>query len=137
VAAFREEIERLPALRRVVGRYIQAMVIQVAQSTACNHVHSIEERMCRWLLMTHDRVGSDQFPLTHDFLAQMLGVRRASVTVAAGTLSKAGLIQYFRGRMRIVDRDGLETAACECYRLVRREFERLLLDDTSATRDAQ
>jgi len=78
------------------------------------------------MLLTHDRVGGDEFPLTQEFLAQMLGVRRASVTVAAGILQKAGFIRYFRGRVAIVDRDGLENASCECYRIIRTEFDRLL-----------
>jgi hypothetical protein len=83
--------------------------------------------MCRWLLMTHDRVGADEFHLTQEFLAQMLGVRRPSVTVAAGLLQKAGLIAYQRGRIRIVDRPRLEQGACECYDTVRQEFDRLLV----------
>jgi Mn-dependent DtxR family transcriptional regulator len=82
--------------------------------------------MCRWLLMTHDRVGADEFHLTQEFLAQMLGVRRPSVTVAAGVLQRAGLIRYQRGRIRVVDRGGLEAGACECYDTVRSEFDRLL-----------
>jgi CRP-like cAMP-binding protein len=101
-------------------------VSQISQSTACNHVHGVRERMCRWLLMTHDRVGADEFHLTQEFLAQMLGVRRPSVTVAAGELARSGLISYRRGRIRIVDRAGLEAASCECYETVRQEFDRLL-----------
>jgi CRP-like cAMP-binding protein len=109
-----------------VRRYTQGMVNQISQTTACNHVHSVQARMCRWLLMTHDRVGADEFHLTQEFLAQMLGVRRPSVTVAAGLLQKAGLIRYQRGRIHIADRAGLEITACECYETVRQEFNRLL-----------
>jgi hypothetical protein len=97
-------------------RHAQALQEQTAQSVACNRRHSIEERCARWLLMTHDRVGSDQFPLTQDFLAFMLGERRASVTVAAGMLQQAGLIRYQRGRISVLDRARLEDASCECCR---------------------
>ncbi len=124
--AFRRSVEEHPELGALVRRYAQALVDQIAQTTACNHVHSVQARMCRWLLMTHDRVGADEFHLTQEFLAQMLGVRRPSVTVAAGLLQKAGLIRYQRGRIRITDRPGLESGACECYETVRQEFDRLL-----------
>jgi CRP-like cAMP-binding protein len=123
---FRRSVEELPELHAVVRRYTQGLFDQVAQTTACNHVHSVQARMCRWLLMTHDRVGADEFHLTQESLAQMLGVRRPSVTVAAGTLQRAGLIRYQRGRIRITDRAGLESGACECYETVRQEFDRLL-----------
>lgn len=106
-------------------RYTHALMFQISQSAACNPHHSVEERCCRWLLMTCDRVQSDQFPLTHDFLSQMLGVRRASVTVVAGMLQKAGLICYSRGQMTILDRQGLEAVSCQCYRLVKEEENRL------------
>ena len=94
--------------------------------TACNRVHRVEQRCARWLLQTHDRVGSDQFLLTQEFLSQMLGVRRARVSAAAGLLQKAGLIRYARGRITVLDRSGLESAACECYRVIKGEFDRLL-----------
>jgi CRP-like cAMP-binding protein len=123
---FREELGRSGALRDVLARYNQALVNQMSYSVACNRLHSVEERMCRWLLMTHDRVGADQFPLTQEFLAQMLGVRRASVTVVAGVLQKAGMIAYARGRVVVLDRQRLEESACECYQAVRDDFERLL-----------
>jgi CRP-like cAMP-binding protein len=123
---FRRALEEHLDFAAVVRRYTQGMISQISQTTACNHVHSVQERMCRWLLMTHDRVGADEFHLTQEFLAQMLGVRRPSVTVAAGLLQKAGLIRYQRGRIRIVDRAGLEQGACECYDTVRLEFDRLL-----------
>jgi CRP-like cAMP-binding protein len=123
--AFLEATESDP-LRGLVQRYAQALFTQVSQQVACNGLHSVEERCSRWMLLTHDRVGSSEFPLTQEFLAQMLGVRRASVTVAAGMLQNAGFIRYRRGRVTIVDRDGLEEASCECYRIIRNEFDRLL-----------
>ena len=123
---FKRSLEEHPELAEVVRRYVQGMINQISQTTACNHVHSVHQRMCRWLLMTHDRVGNDEFHLTQEFLAQMLGVRRPSVTVAAGVLQKAGLIAYQRGRIRITDRPRLEAGACECYDTVRQEFDRLL-----------
>lgn len=114
---------RLPVL---IQRYTQTMINQISQSVGCNHLHSVEQRMCRWLLITHDRVGTDEFPLTHEFLAQMLCVRRPSVSVVAGILQKAGLISYHRGRITILDRKRLEATSCECYEVVRREYDRLL-----------
>jgi CRP-like cAMP-binding protein len=114
------------ALFPILLRYAQALQEQTAQSVACNRRHSIEERCARWLLMTHDRVGSRDFQLTQDFLAFMLGVRRASVTVAAGMLQQAGLIRYQRGRIEVLDRARLEEASCECYAVVRRSYDQLL-----------
>lgn len=125
VADFKDVI-RSHELRDLVGRYVQALISQISQSSACNHLHSVRERMCRWLLMMHDRVGEDELALTQEFLAQMLAVRRPTVTVVAGTLQQRKLIQYRRGRIRILDREALERGACECYHVVRREFERLL-----------
>jgi CRP-like cAMP-binding protein len=116
-----------PALRRLVSRYTQAYLTQVAQTAACNRLHGIEARCARWLLMTHDRVDqAERFPLTQEYLGVMLGVRRVGVTVAAGALRDAGLIRYSRGAIRVLDRAGLEAAACECYGVVRRHFDRLL-----------
>jgi CRP-like cAMP-binding protein len=123
--AFLKSTRRDP-LRGLAQRYAQALFSQVTQQVACNGLHSVEERCSRWMLLTHDRVGSDEFPLTQEFLAQMLGVRRASVTLAAGMLQNAGFIHYSRGWVTIVDRDGLENASCECYRIIRTEFDRLL-----------
>ena len=114
------------AFHQMLLRYTQAFLTQVAQTGACNAAHLVEERCARWLLMTHDRVFGDRFPLTHEFLAFMLGVRRAGVTVAMGRLQEIGLIDYTRGRVTIVDRTGLEIASCECYRVVRAHFDRLL-----------
>ncbi len=123
---FQEEIGNGGKLEGIVRHYIQALMNQISQSLACNHIHSVEKRMCRWLLMTHDRVGADQFNLTQEFMAQMLGVRRASVSVVAGILQRAGLISYHRGRITIADRKGLEATCCECYRVIRQGFEQLL-----------
>ena len=114
------------ALKRLLQRYTHAFLTQVAQTASCNRVHSIEERCARWLLMVHDRVERVEFKLTHEFLSFMLGVRRAGVTVAAGMLQEAGLIRYSRGHITILDRAGLEAVSCECYGIVRAEFERLL-----------
>jgi CRP-like cAMP-binding protein len=126
-AAIVDGVDSRPAIRRLLNRYTQAYLTQVAQTAACNRLHHIEARCARWLLMTHDRVGgADQFPLTQEFLAIMLGVRRAGVTVAAGALQDAGLIRYRRGGIRVLDRAGLEAAACECYGIVRRHFDQLL-----------
>ena len=123
---FQEEMRRGGPLYGLVQRYTQAMINQISQSTVCNHRHSVQKRMCRWLLMSHDRVGVDEFPLTQEFLAQMLGVRRPTVTAVAGTLQKAGLISYHRGKLTVLDRKGLEAASCECYEVVARELDRLL-----------
>ena len=116
-----------PELRRLLNRYTEAYLTQVAQTAACNRLHRIEARCARWLLMTHDRVGEAEcFPLTQEYLAIMLGVRRGGVSVAAAALRDAGIIRYSRGAIRVVDRAGLEKAACECYGIVRRHFDRLL-----------
>lgn len=119
--------EELPEVRRLLHRYSQAFMIQIAQTAACNRAHEIYERCARWMCMAHDRMGgAPQFLLTQHVLSQMLGVRRAGVTVAAGLLQKAGLIRYSRGRITVLDRAGLEEASCECYETVKREFDRLL-----------
>lgn len=99
---------------------------QVAQSAACNHFHSLEQRCCRWLLMTHDRMHADEFLLTQEFLAMMLGVQRTGVTAAAGALQRAGLIRYSRGKVTMLDRSGLVRRSCECYGVSKKEFDRLL-----------
>ena len=123
---FTQEIERDGELRFVLQRFSQALLNQISQSVLCNHLHPIEQRLSRWLLMTHDRAGTDEFGLTQQFVAQMLAVRRASVTVAAGILQKAGFIRYRRGTLTVLDRRRLEASSCECYDVVRRELERLL-----------
>jgi CRP-like cAMP-binding protein len=116
-----------PGLLDVVHRYAQAYLTQVAQNAACNQLHDLEQRCARWLLMTYDRVGgTDVIPLKHAYLASMLGVHRPAVTLAVGALQKQGLIRYRRGLMCLVDRAGLEAATCECYHLVRQQFDRLV-----------
>lgn len=126
VPAFRQELARGGVLGQLLGRYTQAVYTLVAQSSACNRIHSAEQRCARWLLHTHDRVDGDSFDLTHLFLSQMLGVRRATVTEIAGALQKRGLIDYSRGRIVVTDRVGLEATACSCYRVIVAEFDRLL-----------
>jgi CRP-like cAMP-binding protein len=123
---FEAELDRSVSLRRIMLRYAHAMFNQVAQSAACAHFHPLERRCCRWLLMTHDRMLSDEFLLTHEFLSMMLGVRRAGVTEAAGALQRAGLIRYRHGVVTILDRDALEERSCECYAVTKAEFDRLL-----------
>src|ERR1700733_3246379 len=123
---FQKEMRRGGPLYGLVQRYTQAMINQISQSIVCNHRHSVEQRMCRWLLMSHNRVGADEFPLTQEFLAQMLGVRRPTVTAVAGILQKAGLLRYHRGRITVLDRKRLEAASCECYEVVAKELDRLL-----------
>src|SRR3954462_14907477 len=124
--AFREELERIPAFRTLLLRYALVHHGQVARTAACNGRHHTDQRLARWMLMAHDRSEADEFPMTHEFLSMMLGVRRAGITVAAGTLQKAGLIRYERGRMQVTDRPGLEAASCECYGIARRASDRLL-----------
>ena len=123
---FEEELMRSNSMRAVMLRYAHAFFNQVAQSAACNHYHSLQQRCCRWLLMTHDRMHSDEFLLTQEFLAMMLGVQRTGVTAAAGALQRAGLIRYNRGNVAIFDRRGLIKQSCECYGVSKREFDRLL-----------
>lgn len=122
----RTEFRKGGKFRDLVLRYMHTLFTQVAQTAACNRLHSIEQRLARWLLLTQDRVASDEFVLTQDFLSRMLGVRRAGVSVAANTLKQAGLIDYRRGTVVILDRDGLEQYSCECYRIVRDEYDRYL-----------
>lgn len=120
------EIERSSLFRQLLDRYTFALMSQVGQAVACNRLHPVEQRTARWLLLTHDRVGEDDFPMTHQFLAEMLGIRRASVTEAAGALQRRGLIEYHRGGRRIKDRRGLEEVSCECYEVVRGIYDRVL-----------
>jgi CRP-like cAMP-binding protein len=126
VAAFREALGRSPGLTRLAHRYIAFMLQCTARGLACNALHLVEARACRWILTAHDQVGQDEFPLTQEFLAFMLGVRRQTVTVVAGTLQNAGLIEYRRGSVAVRDRGRLEDAACECYALNRDYYERVV-----------
>lgn len=123
---FKKAMARSASLRAVMLRFTHAFFNQVAQSAACNTFHSLEQRCCRWFLMTHDRMQKDDFLLTQEFLAMMLGVQRTGVTVAAGALQRAGLIRYTRGNVTILDRDGLLHRSCECYGVAKREFDHLL-----------
>jgi CRP-like cAMP-binding protein len=116
MAAFRREMDLRGPFYELLTAYAQALTGVIMQSTACNAVHSVEQRLARWLLMAHDRVGRDEFPLTQEFVAMMLGATRPTVTIVAGTLQRAGLITYHRGHLTIVDRKALESASCECYR---------------------
>ena len=124
--AFKKEIARQEDLTQTLQLYTQALMVQISQGMACNGRHSIRQRCARWLLMTHDRVGAETFPLSQEFLALMLGVRRASVNKVATELKRDGLIQYSRGMIRIVNRKELEDSSCECYQVIKREFDRLL-----------
>lgn len=120
-----EEFARVGRLHHLMLRYTQALITQISQTAVCNRLHMIEKRLCRWLLLSHDRVQSDELPMTQEFIANMLGGRRESVTLAAGRLQEAGLIHYARGRIAIVDRKGLEATVCECYQVVKDESDRL------------
>lgn len=121
----KEAYEQRGALHTLLNRYMHTVVVMGSYSTACNALHKIEPRMAKWLLMSSDGVGSDEFNLTHEFLAVMLGVRRASVSEIAAAMRKDGLIDYVRGQIKITDRSGLESASCECYEKVKNEYERL------------
>lgn len=125
VADFHQALSRDGGLHALLNRFAQATMVQMAQNVVCNSTHSTEPRMARWLLTTHDRVGSDEFPLTQDFLAQMLGVHRPTVSETAQRIQKEGSIRYSRGTMTIVDRQALERTACDCYRIVKAEFDDL------------
>jgi CRP-like cAMP-binding protein len=119
--AFRKECNNGGALPRLLQRYTHSLLTQITQSAVCNQFHSVEARLARWLLMTHDRMGDDDFQLTQEFLSNMLGVRREGVTRAAGELQKRKLIVYSRGRLKVLDRAGLEATSCGCYEIIRNE----------------
>jgi CRP-like cAMP-binding protein len=123
---FRKALAHSPTMQVVMLRYAHALFNQVAQSAACNHFHALEQRCCRWLLMTRDRMDSNNFMLTQEFLAMMLGVQRPGVSIAAGGLQRAGLITYKRGAVAILDVAGLKKRSCECYGVSKKEFDRLL-----------
>ncbi len=125
-SVLRRETRHGGPLAKALHLYAHGLFSQLAQLATCNRLHSIEQRCCCWLLMTHDRIEGDEFALTHDFLSEMLGARRAGVTVILGNLQRRGLIQYRRGHLTIRNRKGLEKRACECYDVVRGEFDRLL-----------
>jgi CRP-like cAMP-binding protein len=120
--ALEQLLPRCPRLERELHRFGQRLAMQSTQIAACNRLHDVEERLARWLLMSRERIGSDKMPLTQEFLGQMLGTRRSSVSVAAGMLQKAGMITYTRGNVTIVDQAKLEDAACDCYEVIQRQL---------------
>jgi len=122
----KDEFFRAGPLQRLLLRYTQALITQMAQTAVCNRHHSVEQQLCRWLLMSLDRLASNELSMTQELIANMLGVRREGVTESAGKLQKLGLIEYSRGRIVVLDRPALEAHACECYAVVKKEFDRLL-----------
>jgi CRP-like cAMP-binding protein len=124
----KDEFNRGGAMQRLLLRYTQALMTQMTQTAACNRHHSIEQQLCRWLLLTLDRGTSRELIMTHGLVASMLGVRREGITEAAGSLQRAGIIRYRRGHISVLERSGLETRACECYQVVKKEYARLLPD---------
>ena len=124
----KQEFNRAGALQHLLLRYTLAMLTQMAQTAVCNRHHSVDQQLCRWLLLSLDRLPSNELSMTQELIANMLGVRREGVTEAAGHLQSAGLIHYSRGRITVLDRPGLEARVCECYNVVREEFHRLLPD---------
>ena len=133
--AIRAEFERGGPFQAALLRYTQALLTQISQTAVCNRLHPIEQRLARWLLMIRDRLPSDAVRITHESLAHVLGVRREGVTLAAHRLQETGLIRYHHGHITILDREGLEAVACECYRVVKDEFDRLLGQRTPLWRD--
>jgi CRP-like cAMP-binding protein len=122
----KNEFNRAGSMLQLLLRYTQALITQMAQTAVCNRHHSVEQQLCRWLLLSLDRLNSNELNMTQELIANMLGVRREGVTEAAGKLQRAGLIRYGRGRIRVIDRPRLEQEVCECYGVVKREFDRLL-----------
>jgi CRP-like cAMP-binding protein len=131
-AVLKAEFGRSGAVQHLLLRYTQALITQMAQTAVCNRHHSVDQQLCRWLLLSLDRLSSNELRMTQELMANMLGVRREGVTEAAGKLQDAGLIQYQRGRITVLDRHLLEERACECYGVVKREFDRLLPDKQAA-----
>jgi CRP-like cAMP-binding protein len=124
----REEFDRDGLMQRLLLRYTQALLTQMCQTSACNRHHSIEQQLCRWLLLTLDRLSSNELVMTQELVASALGVRRESITEAAGNLQRSGVIRYRRGHIAVLERSGLEAGACECYAVVKKEWARLLSD---------
>ncbi len=127
-ALMQQEFDRYGVLMRLLLRYTQALITQMAQTAVCNRHHSVDQQLCRWLLLSLDRLSAQELTMTQELIANMLGVRREGVTEAAGKLQKAGLIDYRRGHITVLDRPGLEARVCECYQVVKTEFDRLLPD---------
>jgi cAMP-binding proteins - catabolite gene activator and regulatory subunit of cAMP-dependent protein kinases len=132
--ALKSEFSRGGPFQQVLLRYTQALMTQISQTAACNRLHSVEKRLCRWLLLCHDRIKSDELQMTQEFISNMMGGRRESVTIAARRLQNAGFIHYSRGHIRILDRKGLEASACECYLIVKAEVDRLRSIDQRISR---
>ena len=122
----KDEFQRAGPVMHVLLRYTQALITQMAQTAVCNRHHSLDQQLCRWLLLSLDRIQSNELAMTQGLIANMLGVRREGVTVAALSLQAAGLIRYARGHITVLDRDGIEKRACECYAVVKKEYDRLL-----------
>jgi CRP-like cAMP-binding protein len=129
-SVLKKEFERGGALQRLLLRYTQALITQMAQTAVCNRHHSVEQQLCRWLLLSLDRLSTNELKMTQELIANMLGVRREGVTEAAGNLQRDGLIHYSRGRITVLDRPKLEARVCECYAVVKKEMDRLLPDKT-------
>ncbi len=125
-SVLKSEFQRGGSFQSLLLRYMQALYALTSQNAACNRLHQLDERLARWLLLVYDRVGSNELPLTHEFMAQMLGVRRAGLTEAANALQQAGLIRYTRGKVTILNREELEAASCECYEIIKGDYARLL-----------
>ena len=125
-AQLRQELKLAPSVPRALRQYLFVLMAQLSLTAGCTRFHDVESRLCRWLLMTHDRAHGEPFDLTHQFLADMLGVQRSAVTIAAGKLQERGLVAYTRGRIRVLDRKGLESASCPCYLASTRTYERLM-----------
>jgi CRP-like cAMP-binding protein len=127
----KEAFSRIGSMQHLLLRYTQALLTQMAQTAVCNRHHSVDQQLCRWLLLSLDRLPSNELVMTQELIANMLGVRREGVTEAAGHLQRAGLIHYSRGKITVVDRPGLEARVCECYEVVKKEFDRLLPEITA------
>lgn len=132
--ALRFEFHLSGQFQKILLRYTQYLMTQISQTAVCNRLHSVEKQLCRWLLINHDLLQTNKLIMTHDLIANMLGVRREGVSIAAGHLQRSGLIKYVRGTITMLDREGLEQAACECYRVVKDEYDRLLGDYIPAKR---
>jgi CRP-like cAMP-binding protein len=137
IEPLRSEFEKSEHIRNLFVSYSETFLSQVMQSVACNSLHSVEERMCRWLLMMHDRAEGELLTYTHEFLAHMLGANRTSITGAAQSLQNAGLISYRRGLIQVRDRAGLEKASCECYAVVKARFDAFLNPPPTAVQEAK
>ncbi len=136
IEPLRLEFEKSEHIRNLFVSYSETLLSQVMQSVACNSLHTVEERMCRWLLMMHDRAGGELLTYTHDFLSRILGANRTSATLAAQSLQNRGLIRYRRGMMQIHDRAGMESASCECYAVVKARFDAFLHPPSTAVQEA-